>query len=234
MTSGVYTITNMINGKRYIGSAARIDARFRQHLKALRRGVHHSVKLRRAWEKYGSAAFAFDVLEYVEPAQLLSAEQRWIDYFQAATHSGYNVCKTAGSHLGMECSAETRNKLAVAGRGRRHTPEALAKMRGRVCSVETRARMGVARRGQRRSVEARARMSAARKGHQHSPETKAKIAAAMRGRRLSPETRSRMSIAQRGIGCSVAARAKISATKRSRRAVAGSVIISLTEGVGNG
>src|SRR5579871_6058612 len=113
--SGLYSITNTVNGKAYIGSAVDISVRWMHHRADLRRGVHHSPYLQNSWIKYGEPAFTFSVLEYVENKEdLISREQFYIDNHQAADREhGYNVRKTAGSFLGMTHSPETRAKMAA-------------------------------------------------------------------------------------------------------------------------
>lgn len=78
-----------------------------------------------------------------------------------------------------------RAKLAAANRGennpmfgRKHSEEALARIRTYT-----------------HSPEARAKMSAARKGCKASPETRAKLSAVLKGKKRSAETRARMSAA---------------------------------------
>lgn len=94
--AGVYAIRNHLNGKRYTGSTKRGFAYRRYgHLRALRRGEHHSPALQAAFDKYGEDAFEFVVLEVVESPtreRVLAAEQRHIDQ-----QSEYNVSRVAGS-----------------------------------------------------------------------------------------------------------------------------------------
>ena len=57
--TGIYAIENLTNGRMYIGSAQRFNKRWKEHLRALERGVHHSRFLQRDWDKCGSEAFRF-------------------------------------------------------------------------------------------------------------------------------------------------------------------------------
>ena len=68
-----------------------------------------------AWDKYGPESFTWVVLEITEKTResLLSKEQEWLDKgFEEGNL--YNVCKVAGSHLGVKRSEETKQKLREA------------------------------------------------------------------------------------------------------------------------
>jgi group I intron endonuclease len=83
---GIYEIKNKATGKSYIGSSKQIQKRWEQHLLALRKGIHHSVLLQRAWNKYGEDCFEFSVKEECEERQLLEREQQYLN-----TKPEYNI-----------------------------------------------------------------------------------------------------------------------------------------------
>ena len=223
---GIYEIVNTINSKRYTGSAVDIPDRWRCHRKDLRSvDCHHSRSLQRAWNKYGEDAFEFRVLLYCDPIKEIMVEefeQRAIDQ-----KSEYNICKVAGSNLGMKFgppSEEHRAKNAAAQRGRKHSKETRDKIgasqKGRKISKEHRAKISAAKMGVKMSAEACANMSAAQKGRKHSKEHRAKISAAQRGSKRSAETRARMSLARMGIKMpprSDEHRAKLSAGRMGKK-----------------
>jgi group I intron endonuclease len=96
--SGVYQIRCISTGKIYIGSAVNLPARWGQHQSSLRQGKHKNIYLQNAWDRYSEADFEFSVLEYVDRASLLIAEQRWIDTSGCTDRSiGFNLYKIAGS-----------------------------------------------------------------------------------------------------------------------------------------
>ena len=127
VTSGVYWIYRK-PGHVYVGSAVDIGRRWRDHRRQLDTGKHENPRLRNAWNKHGSAAFQWAILETVPReegegtqvyrARLLGVEQWFIDATGAAAGSGYNVCKTAGSTLGLRHSAETRTQISAAKKGK--------------------------------------------------------------------------------------------------------------------
>lgn len=99
MNCGVYTITNTVTGKQYIGSTKNFSNRFNSHLCALNGNKHHSVKLQRAWNKYGANAFEFKKLIICSKEHLLMFEQKVIDLYNAAK-TGYNILVNAHSREG--------------------------------------------------------------------------------------------------------------------------------------
>jgi group I intron endonuclease len=181
--SGVYEIVNSVNGKRYVGSAVNFRLRFRTHLSLLRSGKHHSRKLQSAWKKHGEAAFVFRPILVCAPAQVVLYEQIAMD----ALLPEYNICKVAGSAIGLRWTEEAReaarvrNALSNPFKGRTHSPEARALIAA--------AKMGnVATKGKRRSAEAVEKTAAGHRGAKRSAETRARIAAAALGRKRTPES----------------------------------------------
>jgi len=119
MNSGIYTITNKMNGHRYVGSAVDLGARFSHHLHHLREGKHCNGHLQNAWNKYGEDAFLFEIVEEWEPEFLISMEQWWMNMLQPE----YNIVPVAGSSLGHKFSDEAISKLSVAAKRRSSSKE---------------------------------------------------------------------------------------------------------------
>lgn len=101
--SGIYRIEHTLSGRSYIGSAVNLSRRAARHIADLTSGKHHNPKLQRAWYKYGPDAFSLAILELCEPEVLILREQHWIDSEKPA----FNICKIAGSVLGIKRSPET-------------------------------------------------------------------------------------------------------------------------------
>lgn len=63
----IYKITNLINGKFYIGSTIRpVYIRKYEHFSELRKGKHCNKYLQNSFNKYGEVNFKFEILERVE------------------------------------------------------------------------------------------------------------------------------------------------------------------------
>lgn len=126
IASGIYMILNLLNGKRYIGSAVNLRMRRHDHFSALRRGTHKNPHLQNAFNKYGENTFGWVGLEYIEDIESLLL---WEDiYLKMYWPTGllYNHCPTAGSMLGFKHekeSKETRRKKSKAALARWADPE---------------------------------------------------------------------------------------------------------------
>lgn len=205
--SGVYQIRNLVDGKRYVGSASKsIKERWGNHIKTLRKGTHHSKYLQRAWRKHGEAAFVFEVLIFCDPQNCIMYEQLCIDRFQVVNRSlGYNISPTAGNNRGLKMSPERIAKMVAIHRGRKASPE-------------TRALMSAGRKGLKRSPEAVAKTAAAHTGMKRRKETCDKIGASHRGRKWTPEQKARHSLRLFGrkLNLSAETRAKLSALHKGK------------------
>lgn len=190
-TSGIYEILNLVNGKRYIGSAVSLSTRFCVHRKMLRDGKHHSKYLQAAWNKYGEQNFAFQALLFCDPSSALFFEQRAIDVLNPV----YNIARTAGSCLGVRHSEETRAKRSALNIGNKFSLGRPVSDNCRIAVAEANRR----RKGLARDPAAVAATAAAHLGRKRSQETREKIAAKARGRKYSAETIEKRAAKIRGI-----------------------------------
>lgn len=179
--SGIYKITNKVNGKFYIGSAVNFKKRFCHHRGYLKRNNHSNIKLQNAWNKYGSDAFEFYILEYIENRKfLLMREQHWINWFDAV-NNGYNLSPSASGIFGMRHSPETRKKMSESSLGK-------------TMSEESKRKMSVAKTGTKMSLETKKKMSESGKGRIFSEEHRRNLSIANKGKKLSQETKDKMSL----------------------------------------
>lgn len=110
---GIYSIMNTTNKYIYIGSSVNLKKREQVHFRQLKLNKHHSILLQRSYNKHGVDNFKFNVLEYCDKNLLLLREQYYIDTFNPR----YNVCKIAGSPLGVVRTELTKKKLSEAHMG---------------------------------------------------------------------------------------------------------------------
>lgn len=171
----IYQITNMVNGKYYIGSAKSFERRQWQHKNDLSRNAHKNPRLQAAWNKYGADVFIFEVLETVpEGESQLKAEDVWL-----AQHVGqpncYNVNPGAEApRLGILLSDAAKANISA---GRKGKGAGKAHYRyGQEVSVEVRKKIGATQRGKPKaagrivSAEGKAKIRAnieAGKSHLH-------------------------------------------------------------------
>ena len=89
--TGIYKITNTINGMCYVGQSVDIAERWRQHIK---RGVGAEPptrnKLYPAMQAIGVENFTFEIIEECDKTQLDEREDFWQEYFHAKDF-GYSI-----------------------------------------------------------------------------------------------------------------------------------------------
>lgn len=185
----IYRITNMANGKYYIGSADSFARREWQHKYDLKRGVHKNPRLQAAWDKYGEEMFVFEVLEEVPECQnQLQVEDMWL-----VQHVGkpdcYNINPSAElSRLGVKHTAASKQKTSDSRKGKHAGADHYRY--GQTVSPEVREKIGAAQRGKPKAAgrtvseegraKIRANIEAGRShkhwtGRTHTKEAKAKM-----------------------------------------------------------
>ena len=119
MDNVVYEIRNLLTGKVYVGSSIQYETRKRRHLAKLIIGKHHSTHLQHSWDVYGEDNFEFGILEIVNNVDdLIGREQYYMDYFNSYDGNyGYNICKVAGSSIGIKHTEETKKKMSISHTG---------------------------------------------------------------------------------------------------------------------
>jgi group I intron endonuclease len=118
---GVYTITNLINGKMYVGSTNNsFYERWRKHLKDLNANKHHSNKLQNSVNKHGVNNFKFEILEITEKEHTTSIERYWFNVLNPVV-LGYNIShSTNGGCLGCKITDEHRLIISQANKNNMH------------------------------------------------------------------------------------------------------------------
>jgi len=165
----IYKITNLINGKIYVGQTTRnLEKRFEEHKK------HHYEKKRdtflyRAMRKHGFSQFLIEALQQAESLEILNlAEQHWIYKLNSMNPKiGYNL-----QSGGLNCIVSNSTKAKLSKIVKEKCPEGFFK--GRKHSEETKQKLRKIRALQKApviSLEGRARISASKKGRPASEAT---------------------------------------------------------------
>ena len=148
---GIYSIINIVNGKKYIGQSVDIKCRIRNHKWSLRHNQHNNDHLQKSFNKYGENCFVFDIICECEEDQLDELERFYISEYNCMDAKyGYN--SESGGNLHKHLSEEVLNKMKSTRGGensgmwgKKHTEETKAMMRekalGRVLSDETKEKL---------------------------------------------------------------------------------------------
>lgn len=152
--AGTYALINIINGRTYYGSCARFKIRAYDHNKALERGRHCNQFLQNDFNKCGTDAFVFKVLEVLprEPKNLrLEAEQKLLDLYWDNCDLCYNIAKDATNPMsGKIVTEETKAKMSLAQRNRK---DRSITMKGKHHNPETKAKMSLAHKGRHKVLK---------------------------------------------------------------------------------
>jgi group I intron endonuclease len=90
----VYLITNLYDGKVYVGQTIRsVEERWQAHIAVARKGDDSSMHVVRAIRKYGPDNFTIEVLDTADSADSLNKKERqWISNYDSCNPDiGYNV-----------------------------------------------------------------------------------------------------------------------------------------------
>lgn len=214
----IYCITNLVNGKRYIGQTTMpLYKRWHAHKKANGR----CISIAAAIKKYG--VDAFEIIEIDRAFSREELDEKEVAHIAAANtldpQFGYNLrpggmsatfseetrALMSARKKGGTLTEEHKAKIALAGKGRRHSEasiqkQSLAKL-GKPKSPEHRANMCKPRPAFVMSDSHKQAISAAATGAIFSDARREKISAALTGRKkgpLSEETKAKLSLVNKG------------------------------------
>lgn len=186
--SGIYAITNTVNGHQYIGSSCRIMKRWGHHRGLLRQNRHHSPYLQSAWWRYGEEAFEFTIIEECERSLLFEREQFYIDTLSP----DYNVGQCAENGMrGRHISPEAKAKISAYHKSRKHSQDEIAR------GVQTRKERCKRIRDEREQWKCehpgeKLPLIRSPLSDEHKAKIAAKIAVAARGRKLPESARAKL------------------------------------------
>ena len=219
MSSGIYCIENLINGKKYVGQGLNVKKRMiKEH--------ENSCALNGAIKKYGKENFKRYVLVYCEEWELERLEKKCIKIFRSHTSEwGYNI-----SWGGIAPMA-----------GRKHSDETIQLMSGennpnygKPMSSEQKKKISESKLGKPLSEKTKKMMSETRIGMSHSEETKKRMSESSSGEnnsmygilgkdnpnygsKRSDESKELMSKIRLGIGLSEETKKRMSESKMGEK-----------------
>jgi len=111
----IYKITNLVNGKIYIGQTKRdINIRMADHVK------RNKYYVQRSLNKYGLESFAVSIIDEADTKRAIDEKEiHWIKFYNCRSPRGYN-CTKGGDGNDNPRSAETREKVRLANLGEKH------------------------------------------------------------------------------------------------------------------
>lgn len=186
------------SGKCYVGiTGGTAASRFAKHVAFARVGKRLCA-VHRAILKYGPESVVVETLASASFSELPGIEQMAIVEYGSKFPNGYNLTDGGEGTTGVVRSAETRAKISKAKKGRKLTPEQVAKLiavnTGRVKTPEERAKLSAAHKGKPKSPEHVAKMKL-RTGKPMTPEAREHLSALHKGRVFSDETKAKISAA---------------------------------------
>ena len=109
---GIYKITNLVNGKTYVGQSVDIYSRWKSHRHEGKQ--NHNAYLHRSIHKYGLGNFSFEIIERCSVDLLDELEKKYIRKLGCIAPNGYNM--DLGGCVRKELGEETRKKRARFGK----------------------------------------------------------------------------------------------------------------------
>lgn len=199
MTSGIYAIVNMNNGKMYIGRSVDMAKRWTYHQWMLNANRHFNPHLQRAWAI--GDKFEFRVIEECDKDALNDREIYWIAHYKTMDDKhGYNLCEGGGTTTGFKFSEETKKKWSEQRKGVRPSKETIEKRKATVRrklaeNPEIRTRMREAAR--ERMLK---RGSPWNKGRRASQETRKKLSESLKGKAKPESQKQKLRVRYSGEG----------------------------------
>ena len=177
MANDVYLITNVVNGKRYVGVTSKgYLFRFHQHIMESRDKIRHNSLLHKAMVKYGESAFSVQLIETgISDEDIKDKEKYYIRLYDTfyVNHHGYNMTEGGDGMSGYRHTEECKAKISKTLQGHKFPESRNHKIRqamlGREYKPEWRDALSKSRKG---------RFAGANNsfyGKQHSADTKQKI-----------------------------------------------------------
>jgi hypothetical protein len=180
----IYKITNLVNGKVYVGKRAYSKEKF---LKSYYYGSGKYITL--AIKKYGKWNFSKEVIEECESLEDMGKREKyWIKELDTMRPNGYNLCIGGNGAVGYHHTEEWKYEMSKLRRGKKHSEE--------WCR-----RISESNKGKKRSEEIREKMRKSHLGIPLSEKHKQGLSKSHRGeknywfgKKLSEEHKRKLSI----------------------------------------
>ena len=119
---GIYKITNLVNGKVYIGQSQDIEHRWQEHRHNMHRKKYQNIVLYKALKKYGIDNFSFMILEECALEKLDTKEIQYIKSFRSYVGfddcNGYNMTLGGVGNHGAIRTKEWNDKISNSQKGK--------------------------------------------------------------------------------------------------------------------
>jgi group I intron endonuclease len=192
MNTGIYTITNLVNSKIYVGSVTTsFNKRKNVHFHLLKSNKHFNPYLQNAYNKYGEDSFLFEILDTYDKTLCLSMESYWINILNTKDKNfGYNIIDPIKNRLGLKHSSKSKIKMSNSRK------DYILKNGSYLVTDETKDKISKSKLGKKLSLELREKMSISRKGtnigesnpfygKKHTEKTKNKIKDAIKDKLIN-------------------------------------------------
>ena len=178
--SGIYTITNLINNKIYVGFCTNLFERYKNHKYELFGNRHKNSHLQNAVNKYKIENFLFEILEECDEIYLASQENYWCNLLNVHNRKyGYNIQPTHPNNI-KKHSEETKLKIRTNTKGIKKSEETKKRMsegmKGKPKSLDHRKNLSLARTSMKISKTTAEALKLSNTGRIHSKEEKIKRA----------------------------------------------------------
>jgi group I intron endonuclease len=129
MKSGIYCLIWKLENitYQYYGSAINLKKRKAEHFNSMKKGNHKNNRIQNIFNKYGSPDFKIIEFSEAEKNILLKREQWFLNLHYGKNYC-LNIAKVAGNTLGVKLSQDTKNKLSVINKGKKHSELTKIKM----------------------------------------------------------------------------------------------------------
>lgn len=119
---GIYKITNIVNGKVYVGQTINFSKRQKDHLYRLISKKHRNPYLQKAFNKYGKDNFKIELITKCEVEKLDELENHYINEYDSMNKKyGYNLV-TGGNEYRV-FSEDVKRRMSLKKKGIKFTDE---------------------------------------------------------------------------------------------------------------